>query len=306
MMIQSDRKLVIFVVISCIFLALLGYAWKQRTSIPFVTIPLEQITTPFSYGTAKVLDSIHLGIQVLDMAIGNTANIQSLEDKNAELAQKESNYDEVVAENIRLRQMLNYETSHSEYDMTIAMVMTRDMGTWTNTFTIDKGSADGIQANMAVVVPSGVVGFITDVYPHSARVQTILDPRSAIGVIVQRPESRLAGVMKGNGNIPDEPTMINIARDGDVLVGDKLITSGYGGIYPKGLQVGHVTRIDNDAEGFVKNAVIQPAVNFHRIEEVFVVMAARVSSPLKPTLEPKLVPQTQRDQVEGVKGAVTQ
>ena len=81
--------------------------------------------------------------------------------------------------------------------MTLAGIITKDFGTWSNTFTIDRGENDGIQPNMAVVVPSGVVGFVTDVYPNSARVQTILDPRSAIGVIVQRPESRLAGVVKG-------------------------------------------------------------------------------------------------------------
>ena len=88
--------------------------------------------------------------------------------------------------------------------------------------------------------------------------QTILDPRSAVGILVQRPESRLSGVVKGNGNTPRTPSMVNIARDGDVLVGDKLITSGYGGIYPKGLPVGNVQSIENDTEGFVKNAVVTP------------------------------------------------
>ena len=188
--------------------------------------------------------------------------------------------------------------------MTLAGIITKDYGTWTNTFTIDKGSEDGMAVNMAVVVPSGVVGFITDVYPHSSRVQTILDPRSAIGVIVQRPESRLSGVVKGDGDSPRTPSMVNIARDGDVLVGDKLITSGYGGIYPKGLPVGNVQSIENDTEGFVKNAVITPSVDFYRLEEVFVLTSSSVSAPQKPGLEPKLVPQTQRDQVEGAKGAV--
>ena len=100
--------------------------------------------------------------------------------------------------------------------------------------------------------------------------------------------------------------MVNIARDGDVLVGDKLITSGYGGIYPKGLPVGNVQSIENDTEGFVKNAVITPSVDFYRLEEVFVLTSSSVSAPPKPGLEPKLVPQTQRDQVEGAKGAVKQ
>ena len=305
-MIQSDRKLLIFVVLGCIIMALLGFAWKQRTSIPFVTVPLEKIATPFAYGSARVLSTIQTGIRVIDNAILGLIDSESKDNTIADLEQKLSNHDEVVAENIRLRQMLNYKSAHPEFTMTLAGIITKDFGTWTNTFTIDRGENDGIKPNMAVVVPSGVVGFVTDVYPNSARVQTFLDPRSAIGVIVQRPESRLAGVVKGDGNNPNKPMMVNIARDGDVLVGDKLITSGYGGIYPKGLLVGNILSIENDTEGFVKNATIQPTVDFHRLEEVFIITASTVQTPEKAQLEPKLVPQTQRDQVQGAKGAVNQ
>ena len=305
-MIQSDRKLLIFVVLGCIIMALLGFAWKQRTSIPFVTVPFEKIVTPFTYGSARVLSTIQTGIRIIDNAISGFVESNDKDNTIADLQQKVLNHDEVVAENIRLRQMLNYKSSHPEFTMTLAGIITKDFGTWSNTFTIDRGENDGIQPNMAIVVPSGVVGFVTDVYPNSARVQTILDPRSAIGVIVQRPESRLAGVVKGDGNHPNEPMMVNIARDGDVLVGDKLITSGYGGIYPKGLLVGNVLTITNDTEGFVKNAAIQPSVDFNRLEEVFIITASTVQTPDKAKLEPKLVPQTQRDQVQGAKGAVNQ
>ena len=305
-MIQSDRKLLIFVVLGCIIMALLGFALKQRTSIPFVTVPLEKIATPFAYGSARVLSTIQTGIRIIDNAILGLIDSDSKDNAIADLEQKVSNHDEVVAENIRLRQMLNYKSAHPEFTMTLAGIITKDFGTWTNTFTIDRGENDGIKPNMAVVVPSGVVGFVTDVYPNSARVQTFLDPRIAIGVIVQRPESRLAGVVKGDGNHPNKPMMVNIAREGDVLVGDKLITSGYGGIYPKGLLVGNVLSIENDTEGFVKNATIQPTVDFHRLEEVFIITSSTVQTPDKAQLEPKLVPQTQRDQVQGAKGAVIQ
>lgn len=304
-MIQSERKLIIFVTVSCIILALLGFAWKQRTIIPFVTVPLEEITTPFTYGSARVLNSVITGIDVLDTAIGRALTDSEKDNTIAELEQKLVNHDEVVAENIRLRQLLDYERAHPEFTMTLAGVIMKDFGTWTNTLTIDRGAADGIETNMAVVVPSGVVGVITDVYPHSARVQTYLDPRSAIGVIVQRPESRLAGVVKGDGNRPYTPSMVNIAREGDVLVGDKLVTSGYGGIYPKGLLLGNVSSIENDSEGFVKNAVVKPTVDFHRLEEVFIITSSTVASPDTVELEPKLVPQTQRDQIQGARGVVT-
>ncbi|WP_288301609.1 rod shape-determining protein MreC [uncultured Veillonella sp.] len=305
-MFSSERKLTVFVVICCIILALLGYGWKHRTIIPYVTVPLEKVTTPFAYGASRVLDGVHTGIAVIDNAIAATKKIEALEADNAQLQQRSTDYDERVAENIRLRQLLNFRTTHPQFDMVPAMVMTRDIGTWTNTFTIDRGEAEGIAVNMAVVVPGGVVGFVSDVYEHSARVQTMLDPRTAIGVIVQRPESRVASVIKGNGNHPDEPRLVDVARDGDVLDGDALITSGYGGIYPKGLLVGHVVRIENDAEGFVKNAIVQPSANFRSIEEVFVILRSREGDPVKPALEPKLVPQTQRDQVQGVKGAMSQ
>ena len=232
--------------------------------------------------------------------------MDAIREENAQLQQRVTNYDEVVAENMRLRQLLSFQNSHPQFDMMAASVVTRDVGTWTNTFTIDRGSADGLEVNMAVVIPGGVVGFISDVYTHSARVQTILDPRTAIGVIIQRPESRVASIVKGNGSNPDEPLLVNVARDGDVLNGDTLITSGYGGIYPKGLLVGHVTRIDNDSEGFVKNAVVQLSADLRNVEEVFVILRSREGELDKPSLTPKLVPQTQRDQVEGVKGASQQ
>lgn len=66
-MIQSDRKLLIFVVLGCIIMALLGFAWKQRTSIPFVTVPFEKIVTPFTYGSARVLSTIQTGIRIMIM-----------------------------------------------------------------------------------------------------------------------------------------------------------------------------------------------------------------------------------------------
>ena len=152
-MIQSDKKLIIVVVISCILLALLGFAWKQRTSIPFVTVTLEGITTPFAYGSARLLEGVQTGFTVLNNAISSTIESEAEASRKAALEQKVVNYDEVVAENIRLRQLLNYKSNHPEFSMTLAGVITKDYGTWTNTFTIDKGSEEGMAVNMAVVVP---------------------------------------------------------------------------------------------------------------------------------------------------------
>ena len=169
---------------------------------------------------------------------------------------------------------------------------------------IHVGTRNGIAKNMPVITPQGVVGFVADVFPDTARVQLLTDPRTSIGAIVQRPASRVASVVRGNGNVPTEPQFVNVAKDADILEGDTLVTSGFGSIYPKGLPVGTIVSIHQDATDFVKYAVIRPAVDFSKLEEVFVVAAAVPTEPYStPDVQPKLVPQTNRDKVEGVKGA---
>lgn len=169
---------------------------------------------------------------------------------------------------------------------------------------IDIGTGEGVAKDMAVVAPAGVVGFISDVYPHSARVQLLTDPRTSIGAIVQRPESRVSSVVRGNGSVPTEPQFVNIAKDADILEGDTLVTSGFGSIYPKGLFVGTIVSIHQNDNDFVKYAVIRPGVDFSKLEEVFVITKSNDTSSFdKPDVAPKLVPQTNRDKVEGIKGA---
>ena len=185
-----------------------------------------------------------------------------------------------------------------------AVVISRDYGTWSNTMIIDAGTNEGVAKDMPVITPSGVVGFISEAYPHSARVQLLTDPRTSIGAIVQRPESRVSSVVRGNGNVPSEPQFVNIAKDADILEGDTLVTSGFGSIYPKGLYVGTIVSIHQNDNDFVKYAVIRPSVDFSKLEEVFVILkSSDTGSYDKPGVAPKLVPQTNRDKVEGIKGA---
>lgn len=132
-------------------------------------------------------------------------------------------YDELVAENQRLRSLLDFKRSHGQFNVVAGTVISREYGTWSNTLVIDVGSDDGISENMAVVTPKGVVGFISDVYPHSSRVQLMTDPRTSIGAIVQRPESRVSSVVRGNGNVPTEPQFVNIAKMQISLKGIRLL-----------------------------------------------------------------------------------
>lgn len=198
------------------------------------------------------------------------------------LRQDQLNVTEVMAENIRLRSILDYKKESPQFDIVTASVIARDPGAWTNIVIVNRGSNNGLTKDMPVITPRGLVGHIVQVFANTAKVQLLLDPRSAVGSLVQRPESRVAAIVEGNGMNPMIPRMVNLARDADVIRGDKIITSGFGGIYPKGLLVGEVVDIVNDEGGLLKYALLTPAADFGRLEEVMIIVKSREPSPTAP------------------------
>jgi len=184
-----------------------------------------------------------------------------------------------MAENTRLTNILNYKNAVKQFDTAVAKIISYDSSNLTNSITINLGAKDGMQKNMPVITPQGLVGTIVAVYEHSAKVQLILDPRSAVGAIIQRPESRVIGIMQGSVGVQTLAKMVNIPRDADVVVGDNVLTSGYGGLYPKGIVIGEVVEVTNEAGGLLKYATVKTAVDFYRIEEVLVIVNSREAPP---------------------------
>ena len=123
---------------------------------------------------------------------------------------------------------------------------------------------------------------------------------TSIGGIIQRPESRVASILKGTGNRSDLLVFGNIPKEADVIKGDTVIASGYGGIYPKGTLIGTVKQVDVDKLGISLEALVKPAVDFTRLEEVFVVIAfEQMIDPLEiknqvPLTEPAMNPNEQQ------------
>lgn len=235
--------------------------------------PMEYIVSKVGYGARKA--GIITG-QLLDVYREN----QALQAENEQLRQSNINTTEIVAENARLRAMLDYKKAAPQFDFVAAAVIARDPGTWTNIIVINRGEDHGITRDMAVVTPRGLVGNVVQVYGSTAKVQLLLDPRSAVGGLVQRQESRVASIVEGTPAKPFSPRMVNIARDADIIKGDKVITSGFGGIYPKGLLIGEVVEMINDEGGLLKYAVLKPAVDFDRLEEVLVIVRSRQPAPV--------------------------
>ena len=240
--------------------------------------PIEDVLAQVGYGTR-----MRIGMFNELFTVYHTN--QALRDEIESLRQERINTEEIMAENIRLKALLDYKQGVQQFDLVTARVIARDVNSWTNVLVINKGTADGLMKDMPVVSVRGLVGNIVQIGNNTAKVQLVLDPRSVVGGMVQRVESRAAGIVEGNAANRYAPRMITLPRDADIVQGDRIITSGFGGIYPKGIVIGEASEIINDDGGLLKYAVIAPAVDFDRLEEVMVIKRSRepMPAPLTPS-----------------------
>jgi rod shape-determining protein MreC len=177
-----------------------------------------------------------------------------------------------------LRQLLELR-QRAELETTAAEIIAAGASPEFRTVTIDKGSADGLAADMAVISPAGVVGRVILSSPRAAKVQLLVDRNAAAGAVVER--SRAQGVVVGVG--ADGLRMDYVPGTADVKPGDLVVTSGIDGIYPKGFVIGTVESVER-GPGTYHQIRIRPAVEFSRIEEVLVVLTpppARESTEVK-------------------------
>ncbi|MCI0354340.1 MAG: rod shape-determining protein MreC [Acidobacteria bacterium] len=135
-----------------------------------------------------------------------------------------------------------------------------------NLIYIDRGASDGLSAGMAVITPQGVVGKVTEVFPHTAQVLEIRDASSGVGVVLEK--SRLRAVLKGAGGGATQVRFV--MSDEKVEVGERVVTTGGDRIFPRGMAVGTVISVASSDEVFLSIAV-KPAVDFQRLEEVLVI-----------------------------------
>jgi len=150
----------------------------------------------------------------------------------------------------------------------MASVIGKDSGPWLKTVIIDKGSKDGLAKKSAAITNLGVVGQVIEVNPKSSKILLISDNRSAIDAIFQK--SREPGVVFGAGNQICE--MRYVSMDLKVNEGDKIISSGMGGVFPKGLTIGVVSKIAKKKQGLFQEIEVVPSVDLSRLEEMLVLL----------------------------------
>ncbi|HXS75780.1 MAG TPA: rod shape-determining protein MreC [Terracidiphilus sp.] len=191
----------------------------------------------------------------------------------------------------RLQALLNFQQKYI-YKTLPAEVIGTSGTEQSRVFTINKGKKDGIDRDMAVITPDGIVGKVRDVFGHTAQVLAINDQTSGAGVIME--STRIRGILRGNAQ--GRPEIVDVISDQRIKAGDKVLTAGGDQIFPRGLPVGVVEKVMNDPErdGFV-DVILKPAAHLDQLDEVLVITAT----------EPEFSKEQQQDIAtsEALKGA---
>ncbi|WP_462332469.1 rod shape-determining protein MreC [Schwartzia sp. (in: firmicutes)] len=287
---ESGRVIWILVFVAVSIFILIFFAAKGKFTVPIHNQTVITLLAPFQRAATWAGNGIHDGLaEIWDILTVQKQN-KMLRNEVEQLRAQNVKANEYAAENMRLRELLGYKNSATQFDLVVARVIGRESATWTRMIVIDRGTQDGVDKNMAVVTARGLVGVVTEAGPMSAKVEMILDTRTSVGALVQR--SRVAGIIEGSPDNSRQPRLVNIPRNEDVQEGDVIVTSGFGGVYPKGLMIGKVESVHNDSGGLLKYAVVEPAVDFQRLEDVAVIVASREAPP-EPLLPPKQTPGTE-------------
>ncbi len=195
---------------------------------------------------------------------------ESLHEEINRLERENLRYREAMVSSERFKRLEAFQ-ARREVPMVAANVITQDLSRWFQSVTIDRGSEAGVRAGMPVITGSGVVGVVAGTTPGASKVLLVIDLQSRVDAYVQR--SRARGTLRGRSE--EECEFDYVLREDDVKEGDQLLTSGLGSVYPKGLLVGTVTSVEGKPYGLFQTVRVSPAVDFRKLEEVFVILEQR-------------------------------
>ncbi len=232
-----------------------------------------EITAPFQKlikQTTKSTEELWLNyFRLVDVHHENT----QLKNEIHALKMANSRYRELLATQERLEELLQFKQTINR-PVLAAQVIGRDPTGWFKSVIIDKGKWAGLRLDMPVVNAFGVVGRVVSVSSNYAKVLLIIDQNSAVDCLVQR--SRDRGMLKG---LMSEICKLDyVAKSNDITVGDIVVTSGLGGVFPKGLPVGRILDVKEISGELFKDIKIRTAVDFSKLEEVLVILEESKSS----------------------------
>jgi len=253
-----------------------------------ISVVGSQMMTPVTGITGYVITPIQKGMNSLGSFLSgfstNMTDAAALREENARL---KAQVDTLTEENSklvlnkeeldRLQDLLSLKEQYSDYDTVGARVISKGAGNWFSSFTIDKGSNDGISVDCNVMAGAGLCGIVTAVGPNWARVRAIIDDNSNVSAMI--PTTSDTCIIAGNLQLIDQGTisLVKLTDDNNhVHVGDKVVTSSISEKFLPGILIGYISELNNDSNNLTKSGTVNPAVDFKHLQEVLVIRTKKV------------------------------
>ena len=268
----SNKKLILLLVSVIFLVALISFSLRDRQN---ATLP-EQIikdTVGFAQGiVAKPTNYITSIFSNIESLLNTYEENKRLKMRLEDFAVLQAKVHDLETENASLQELVDKEESLRDYERLHATVIARNPDQWEEKIILNKGSTHGVEKNMAVMTARGLVGKITLVTPFTSEVELLYTNNSnyRVSALVQGEKGDVHGLIEGFEAERNELILKRIDSSVKIEVGEKVVSSGLGGIFPKGILIGEVTEITTDDFGLTKMAYVKPAADFSLLDEVII------------------------------------
>lgn len=274
------RHLLLLVVALAAQILMLAVQIKRGGEVRLIRVWAVALITPVEKAANGALDAVTYVwegyIDLHNAREENRALHHELDQAKLRIQQLENRSSEAA----RLEALVDFKNRYPDLPLLAARVIGSSAALSTRTVFLDRGSEQGLERDMAVITPEGVVGKVVQVFPSSAQVLLLTDERSGVGALLEN--SRVHGVVKGTGAALVR--MDYVINDEKVAAGERILTTGEDQVYPKGVPVGTVSAVRDG--GVFKEITVRPAVAFNRLEDVLVVLSRGADfEPHKPPAE---------------------
>ncbi|MBO5460640.1 MAG: rod shape-determining protein MreC [Ruminococcus sp.] len=270
----ADKFWLLILSVLCILLMVLS-VFSEKTSGPF-KIAANLTVIPMQQGINYV------GEWLGDVG-GNFKTLKQVQKENEELR---AQVDELIIENNslqedkyeleRLQELYKLDKDYSDYEKIGAHVIGKDSGNWFSTFTIDKGSLDGVEVDMNVIAGKGLVGIVVETGPTWSKVRSIIDDSSNVSAMVLSTSDKC--IVNGDLSLINEGKMsFEQMENNDNVIenGDQVVTSYISDKYVQGLLIGYISEVNVEANNLTRSGYITPVVDFKNLQEVLIIMQTK-------------------------------
>jgi rod shape-determining protein MreC len=269
----GHRLRIAILVAGLVSVAVVSMVWDRRAllgggrELPWWTGVVLDVTVPVQKMVTMPVDFTRAAWARYVALVGVGEENARLRERLAALEEDNLQLREALVASGRLRRIAEMRDDF-EIPMLPSELVGGDVSPWFRSVLLDRGRLHGVRSGMPVISDQGLAGLVIAASRNAAKAMLLLDRQSAVDGAVQR--SRARGIVRGRST--EDLEFEFVVRGSDVRVGDVVITSGLGGVYPRGLRIGEVTAVSDPGSRLLQTATLAPAVDFGRLEQVFVML----------------------------------